>query len=238
MKTVRNMAILLLLALAGINTISVAGNREKTEIRNVNSFNAIKVSTGIDLYLTMGNSEEVKIVADDDIINDIVTEVKDGTLHIYHDKNNLFKWGSISETKKAYVTVKELNQIDASSGSDVRSENTLKGDNIDIDASSGSDVYLDLIYRNVSLKTSSGSDAKLTGKAKYLRASASSGSDIVARDFETEKCEVKASSGSDATVNVSDELIAKASSGADIRYYGSPRTKDTNESSGGDIYGK
>ena len=87
-------------------------------------------------------------------------------------------------------------------------------------------------------RTHPATNAKITGKAKYFSASASSGSDIVARDFETEKCQVKASSGSDATVNVSDELIAKASSGADIRYYGNPRTKDTNESSGGDISGR
>ena len=238
MKTVKNLIILLLVTVVGINTTAFAGNKDKTEIRNVRNFNGIKVATGIDLYIIMGNTEEVKIVADDDIIDDIVTEVKDGTLHIYLDKNNWFNWGRINETRKAYVTVEQLGMIDASSGSDVRSENTLKGDDMEIEASSGSDVYLDLVYKNVSLKTSSGSDAKLTGKAKYFTASASSGSDIVARDFETEKCKVKASSGSDATVNVSDELIAKASSGADIRYYGNPRTKDTEESSGGDVSGR
>ncbi|HKI89072.1 MAG TPA: head GIN domain-containing protein [Draconibacterium sp.] len=237
MKTVKNLTILMLLAVVGINT-AIAGNSDKTENRNVKNFNGIKVSTGIDLYITMGNSEEVRIVAEDNIIDDVVTEVKDGTLHIYLKKNNWFNWGRFNETRKAYVTVKQLESIDASSGSDVRSENTLKGDEIDIQASSGSDVYLDIVYKNVSLKTSSGSDAKLTGKAKYFTASASSGSDIVARDFETEKCNVKANSGSDATVNVSDELVAKASSGADIRYYGNPKTKDTDESSGGDVSGR
>ncbi len=238
MKTVKNLIILMLLAVAGINTAAFAGNSDKTENRNVKDFNGIKVSTGIDLYITMGNQKEVKIVADDDIIDNIVTEVKDGTLHIYMEKTDWFNWGRINETRKAYVTVKQLERIDASSGSDVRSENALKGDKLDIEASSGSDVYLDVVYKNVSLKTSSGSDAKLTGKAKYFSASASSGSDIVARDFETEKCQVKASSGSDATVNVSDELTAKASSGADIRYYGNPKSKDTEESSGGDISGR
>lgn len=239
MKTVKSLIILMLVAAVGINTAAFAGNRDKTENRNVKNFRGIKVSTGIDLYLTMGNSEEVKIVADDDIIDDIVTEVKNGTLHIYLEKNNnWFNWGRLTETRKAYVTVKQLESIDASSGSDVRSENTLKGDELDIEASSGSDVYLDIVYKNVSLKTSSGSDAKLSGKAKYFTASASSGSDIVARDLETEKCNVKASSGSDATVNVSDELVAKASSGADVRYYGNPKTKDTDESSGGDVSGR
>jgi hypothetical protein len=36
-------------------------------------------------------------------------------------------------------------------------------------------------------------------------------------------------------VNVTDELYAKASSGADVRYYGNPQVKDIDESSGGDV---
>ena len=235
MKTLKSTIILLLVVLIGINTNTFAGNRDETENRKIQNFNAIKVSTGIDLYLTMGNSEEVKIVADDDIIDNLITEVKDGTLRIYMKKTNWFNWGNFNQTRKAYVTVKELEKIDASSGSDVETENTLKGESLEIEASSGSDVNLDIVYKNVSLSTSSGSDAKLTGKAKYFEASASSGSDITARNFETEYCKVKASSGSDITVNVSEEITAKASSGADIRYYGNPKIKDTDESSGGDI---
>lgn len=238
MKTLKNTIILLLVLIIGINTNTFAGNRDKTENRKVQNFDAIKVSTGIDLYLTMGNSEEVKIVADDDIIDNLITEVKDGTLRIYMKKSNWFNWGNFNQTRKAYVTVKELEKIDASSGSDVKTENTLKGESLEIKASSGSDIDMDIVYKNVRLSASSGSDAKLSGKAKNFEAEASSGSDIVAKNFETQYCKVRASSGSDITVNVTDEIVARASSGADIRYYGNPKMKDTDESSGGDIAGK
>ncbi|WP_158866679.1 head GIN domain-containing protein [Maribellus comscasis] len=236
MKTIQKLAILIFVAAIGINASVYAGNSDETENRKVKNFNAIKVSTGIDLYITMGNSEEVKVVADDDIIDELITEVKGDVLHIYMKRNNnWFNWGGRNETKKAYVTVKELNGIDASSGSDVKSENTLKGENINIEASSGSDVDLDLVYKNVKLDTSSGSDAKLTGKAKTFEAEASSGSDISARGLETAICRVRVSSGSDADVTVSEELYAKASSGGDVRYFGNPKIKDTDESSGGDV---
>ena len=235
MKTLKNLIVLLLVSFVGFGTTVYAGNIDETEIRKEKNFDGIKVSAGIDLYITMGNNEEVKIVADDDIIDDIITEVKDGTLHIYMKRNNWFNWGRLNQTRKAYVSVKQLKEIDASSGSDVRSENTLEGEDIEIEASSGSDVELALVYKNISLNTSSGSDAKLSGKAKRFTAEASSGSDISARDLETSICKVRVSSGSDATVNVSDELYARASSGADVRYYGNPTVKDTDESSGGDI---
>jgi hypothetical protein len=235
MKTAK---LLFTLVLSIITCIGMAanGNSDKTEIRKVNSFNGIKVSTGIDLYITMGTVEEVKIVAEDDIIDDLITEVKDGTLRIYmKQSNNWFNWNIGNQTRKAYVTVKELQKIHASSGSDVKSENTLKGETLEVKASSGSDVTLDIYYKSFSLDTSSGSDARISGKTKNFEAEASSGSDIKAQDLESSVCRVRVSSGSDASVNVTDELYAKASSGADVRYYGNPQVKDIDESSGGDV---
>jgi len=235
MKTVKLLFTLVLSLMTSIG-MAANGNSDKTEIRNVSSFNGIKVSTGIDLYITMGTVEEVKIVAEDDIIDNLITEVKDGTLRIYmKQSNNWFNWNSGNQTRKAYVTVKELQKIDASSGSDIQSENMLKGENLEVKASSGSDVTLDIYYKSFSLDTSSGSDAKISGKTKNFKAEASSGSDINAQDLESSICRVSVSSGSDASVNVTDELYAKASSGADVRYYGNPQVKDIDESSGGDV---
>jgi len=232
----KTLFIFTIITLTSLNLVAANGNSDKTETRQVSNFNGIKVSTGIDLYITMGTTEEVKIVADDEIIDDLITEVKDGTLRIYmKQSNNWFNWNSGNQTRKAYVTVKELESIDASSGSDVSSENTLTGEDLKVNASSGSDVAIDIYYKNVWVDTSSGSDAKLSGKVKTLNAEASSGSDIVAKNLESKICKVSVSSGSDATVNVADELYANASSGGDVGYYGNPQVKDINESSGGDV---
>lgn len=216
-------------------TVSTSVYAEKTETRNVGeSFNGIDVSSGIDLYIRMGETEQVKIVADDDFIDKIITEVEDGVLKIYVKQNNWFNWSG-NEKRKAYVTIKELKKVHASAGSDVKSENTLKGDDLEVSASSGSDLTLELLFKTLKVDTSSGSDANLSGKVKYLTASSSSGSDLDARNLESVICKVSVSSGSDATVNVSEELEASASSGGDIDYYGNPSVKNIDESSGGDV---
>lgn len=129
MKTVKILFILTLVILFGTNATVLANN--ETENRKVKEFSAIKVSSGVDLYLKMGDTESVKIVADEDVIDEVVTEVKDGALHIYMKKNNWFNWNG-NKSKKAYVTVKELNVLHASSGADVKSENTLKGESLDV----------------------------------------------------------------------------------------------------------
>jgi len=217
-----------------IGFAALAGNTDKTETRNVSNFKGVDVSAGIDLYITMGETESVKIVADDDIIDRIITEVKDGVLRIYVKQNGWFNWSG-NETRKAYVTIKELNRIEASSGSEVKSENTLKGEDLKIRVSSGAGVNVDVYYKNLDVDTSSGSDAKVTGKVKNLKVNSSSGSDINAGELESLICNASASSGSDITVKVTEELYANASSGADVKYYGNPSVKDIDESSGGDV---
>ena len=218
MKTLVKMFVLAMVIAIGTNNVAIA-NEEQSENRKVGNFDAIKVSTGIDLYLTMGESQKVKIVADEDIIDQVITEVKGGTLHIYVKSSKLFNWGFGRTTRKAYVTVSELKGISASSGSDVKSENTLRGDELKIKASSGSDVELDVVYKDLWVDTSSGSDTRLSGRVKNLHAESSSGSEINAEDLESEICHVRTSSGSDAKVHVTDELHAKASSGSDMNPY-------------------
>ncbi|MGQ8337312.1 head GIN domain-containing protein [Sunxiuqinia sp. A32] len=225
------------IALALLIGSSAFAMQEKSDeqVRNVKSFHAIKVSSGIDLYLTQGNSEKVVINADPDIIDDIITEVRDGVLHIYLERN--FNWGW-NNSRKAHVTFDDLEALNASAGSDVYSENSFNLNELKIHASSGSDVKLtDLKAKEIWLETSSGSDAKLSGQTDSFEASASSGSDIDAGNLESKYCKVRVSSGSDATVFVTENLKANASSGGDIRYRGNPEYKDVHESSGGDIKG-
>ncbi len=234
MKTIRLFfALFFSFAVTGL---IASGSSYKTETRNVSNYTAIKVSTGIGLYVKMGTSEEVKIIADNNEIDNIITEVKNGTLHIYSKKSTgWLNWNSFSKNRKAYVTIKELNEIEASSGSDVKSENTLSGESLKVRASSGSDINIAVIYRNLSVDTSSGSDVKISGKVKSFEAKASSGSDINAHGLESKTCKVNVSSGSDAQVNVTDEIHANASSGSDVYYYGNPQIKNINESSGGNV---
>ena len=234
MKTAPKLLTLLFVLFVGLQSYGATGN-ERGKVRNIKNFQAIKVSSGIDLYLKMGSSETLKIEADDDLLDDITTEVKNGTLHInMKQQNNWFNWGS-NRSAKIFVTVKKLNELDVSAGCDVKSENTLEGEELKVNASSGSDVNLDVYYKTLSVSSSSGSDARVVGKVKNFVAKASSGSDIKARELEAAIGKLTASSGSDISVTIMDELYAKASSGADIKYYGNPKIKDTDTSSGGDI---
>jgi hypothetical protein len=237
MKTLVKLSAILLIVVTTTSCFfdGVKGNRNVvTEQRDVPSdFYAIKASQGMEVHLKIGSNAKITVEADENLQDIILTEVRDGILHIYSEKNI---WSS--KSRKVFVTAISINEITATSGAEVISENTIKADDFKIKVTSGSDVRLQLNVENLDCSTTSGADARLKGKAISFTARATSGSDIKAQELETENCTVSATSGGDVYVNVSGKLNAKASSGGDIKYKGNPIKVEQNESASGDIRNK
>lgn len=215
--------------------VNVDNGRQK---RPISGFHGISVSSGIDVYLTQKDVEEVVVETGPNNFDKIVTKVEDGILKIYMKDKSWTSFNWRNEPRKVYVSFKTLDKLEASAGSDINSQSLLKLDNLEVNASSGSDITLELDANELNIETSSGSDISLRGKATVLNAGASSGSDIIANDLETKKCIASVSSGSDIKVKVTEELDADASSGGDIIYSGNPAKKNIHKSSGGDVHGR
>lgn len=234
MKTIKLFTFLLFIAAC----LQASGANAGRQTRHISGFHGISVSSGIDLYLTQKSVEEVAVEAESEDLDKIITEVESGILKIYIKEKSWFNMSWNSKPRKVYVSFKTLEKLEASAGSDVISEGRLKLDKLNLDASSGSDVKLELEVSDLSVGSSSGSDISLKGTANSIQANASSGSDIDASELQSKICDASVSSGSDVKVNVTEKLDASASSGGDISYSGNPKTKDINESSGGDVHGR
>jgi len=177
-------------------------------------FTAVYASEGLDVFVTQGNTFSINVEADENIIDLIGTDIRDGRLKV-HAIENIGR-----ATKKVYVTLPEVTSLHTSSGADLIAQNTIKTTKIELDASSGSDLEIEVDADEVTANTSSGADIKLSGRTNVLYADASSGSDIKARSLMAKRCTADASSGADISINVSESLMADASSGADISYTG------------------
>jgi len=193
------------------------GNVETAERVLNQDFSEIKVSRGMDVYLTQSDNVSLSVEADENLHDIIITEVKDGVLRISTEENI-----SYSKSKKVMLSFKNVTKITATSGSDVYSTNTIVADNLELSTTSGSDMELDINTQVVDCSSTSGSDLRVSGTTNKLFASATSGSDIKAGNLKAKISEAKATSGADITLNTSEELYAKATSGADIKYYGNP----------------
>jgi hypothetical protein len=201
--------------------------------RTVGTFSSIDVSDGIDVYLTMGPSEPLVVEAQERLIDDLITEVKDGVLKVYFDK-------SISFVRKAsvHVSTPKLVKVRASGGSDFKAENIVRGKELVLEASGGSDMRLEVDVENLGIKTSGGSDVYISGKADKLVARTSGGSDLHGSDLKVHTAKLESSGGSDIKIYVLDELTAIASGGSDIIYEGNPSKLKIESSSSSDVIRK
>ena len=237
MKTVKKLTVLFfistMLASCGIDMFNrVEGNRNVvTKDRKINDdFTRVKVSSGIDLFIKQGNKNELTVEADENLHDIIITEVRGDMLRIYTEKSI---WRA--KARKVYLTVTDLEELKATSGSDVVSQGVLKVKDIEVSTSSGADMRIELNADMVTSSSSSGADLRLSGRANIHNTKASSGSSVRAYQLESKDVTARVSSGADISVYASESINARASSGGDIRYKGSPEKVSKKTSSGGGV---
>lgn len=213
---------------------TVYGNKEVVkQERNEGSFTGLRVSTGIDVYLSQGNEMSIMVEADENLHEYLVTENKNGTLNIYFDANV-----RSAERKVVYVSMKDIYSVSASSAGDIIGETPVRTDNLKVSASSAGDIKLEVSADKIEANISSSGDLTLTGEADYLDANLSSAGDLNAFNLKVKEADISASSAGDADIYVTERLNARASSAGDINYRGNPRYVDAHSSSAGGIHRK
>jgi hypothetical protein len=206
------------------------------EVRSASGFHAIEVSSGIDLYLSNGDEAVVVSAKDIDSRNRIKTEVKNGVLKIWFDWNNGLKFAKGNKALKAYVSYKTLERLEASGGSDIHVEGTIKSNELQMEISGGSDFDGKVnIDTRLSIEASGGSDVSISGSARELNIDASGGSDFDGYGLVTDTCTVQASGGSDISITVNKELSAEASGASDVSWKGSATVKKVKASGAGSV---
>lgn len=202
----------------------------KQQTRNITNFGEVEVSRGLEVFLIPDTLEYVVVEADENLHDVILTELKGKTLDIYTDK-----FIRSAKSRKIHVHFIHLSAVSSTSGSIIRSENTIQSKRLYISASSGSRQTLDVNAGEFEGSCSSGAHIELSGKARKATLRASSGAHLKGDDFSAEVCEAKASSGAHIRTGVRQEFIAEASSGGHIYYSGDPESTSFDSSSGGSI---
>lgn len=222
------------------------------EARNVGEFSGINVSTGVNVVFKQESPTNVKVIADADKLQYIITKVENGVLKVYVDnkgtKNLKFKNLSVN------ISSPRMDNIKVSSGANFNVVNAIKENNLAIDVSSGANVKGDFKIDNtldigtssganiragvtagtITVKASSGSNTAIEGRADSGIIDISSGALCKADDLRLNNLEAEATSGANLSVNVSAKLKVKASSGGIVKYKGRPEIESNiNKTSGG-----
>jgi hypothetical protein len=209
-------------------------NDKNVQVRNVSSFSAIKVSGGIDVYLSQSNEEAVAVSASDIAYRDnIKTEVENGVLNIYYD-NHSFRFNS-NKKLRAYISFKTLESIEGSGACDFMINGTMNGNNLKVSLSGACDMKGIVDIANAQFRLSGASTVKISGTVKNLKLEAGGASDLKNYELIVDNFIAQLSGASDAKLTVNKSISAKASGASSLYYKGNPEVRDVSSSGASNI---
>jgi putative autotransporter adhesin-like protein len=147
------------------------------QVRNVGSFNKIKVSSAISLYLSQGSTQAVAVSSEDNKVTDrIITEVKNGILKIYVENGAWNGWNWGNKHLKAYVTFTTLEMLDASGACSVELTDPINVGDFKLILSGASNMRGDIKGSNINFDLNGASTGKLNISGTSLTLSESGAS--------------------------------------------------------------
>jgi hypothetical protein len=193
------------LALTGC--IGVDAGPTTTQTRDVDAFTRVKAEDEVDVNLRVGEPRRLRVRAGQKVIDDVRTEVRDGTLYVWYDGPSIREGRLLVE-----VAAPAVDALAVSGASDVRVDG-LAADALDIRISGAGDVAADGRVGRLALDISGAGDADLA-------------------DLTAEEARVELSGAGDADVHASERLDAEVSGAGDLAYRGDPRLNERVTGSG------
>ncbi len=200
-------------------------NDANAQVRSVTAFSGIKVSGGIEVYLSQGDDYSLAVSASEDKYRDnIRTEVKNGILVIWYNNDHLKNNGN--KKLRVYLSFKTLESIDGSGACGIIINGMLTSNSMLVKLSGASDIKGAVKLTNINLDLSGASIVNLNGSAENLKLDASGASDIKNYDLQVQNCVAKLSGASDVRLKISGSIAATASGASTLYYEGDPERKN------------
>jgi len=183
------------LALPGC--IGVDAGPTTSQARDVEAFTRLKAEDEVDVNLRVGESRDLRVRAGEKVIDDVRTEVRDGTLYVSYDGPNIREGRLLVE-----VAAPTVDAIAITGASDVRVDG-LAADALDVRVTGAGDIAADGRVGRLALDISGAGDADLA-------------------DLTAKEARVELRGAGDADVYASERLDAEVSGAGDLAYRGEP----------------
>lgn len=213
---------------------------------NVSGFNELYIGSVFKVVIRPGSSEKVEIEAHENMHQYVICEVRNGKLNLrLQSDNNYRDVGPL----RAYVTYKQLEEIEMSGATELTGEGVLKANDFSLDLSGATEVDLELDVTTLNLDFSGASDANLKVQAQELKVDCSGASDIdiegTAKEawmdlsgattfngelFKVASLKIEASGTSSVEIHVTDSIDADVSGISNVEYWGTPKSVNVSSS--------
>jgi hypothetical protein len=181
-----------------------------TETRDIEAFTSVEASGAFDIEITVGKQQSVSLTFDDNLMDNIITEVRHGRLLLETE-------GSYSSRKACVVTitVPSLESFESTGSGDARID------------------FID--SKTFECRLSGSGSINAVGKVDELDLEIAGSGDIDARELKARDVYATISGSGDIDVYAMESISGRVSGSGDIFYYGEPKRTSLKVSGSGTI---
>jgi len=213
-------------------TLKASAQTEQT--RQVSGFNGIAASASFSIHVKIDGTESLKISADKDIINDIETEVKDGTLKI--GMKNSFSWFRHVGKVDIYVTAKSLSALSNSGSGNIKIDaGELTGNDVTVKISGSGSITATVKSTGLNAHVSGSGTVNLTGSSNDADVTVSGSGQIRGQNFKALSVKAGISGSGNVYINADKSITAHISGSGSLVYSGNATNIDSSVSGSGRI---
>jgi len=238
---IKNQSILIIACLLFASTScaqwgkSIKGNGNMTTVtRTTSDYDGVKCAGSFDYVLVEGTEGNITIEGEENLIEYIVTEIKNGAL-VVKVKNDVNLKTSRNKPIKITIPFKEIENVSLAGSGDLWNDNVLASDNLDISLTGSGDIILNIKASKTKASITGSGDVTLKGTSNKLEASVTGSGDFYGFDLEVNDTDVSVTGSGDAKVVCNENLKARVTGSGDIMYKGNPKTEDTKVAGSGSI---
>lgn len=223
LKTALFLALTTVLSQAVYAQNSIVGNGDIVkQQRTIGNFNKLTVRVGMRVRIETGNAGTADLEGESNILEHVVTEVKNGELTVMLAQNK-----SYNNTKGVTVTihVAALENILVSTGCSVESNLPIQAENLIVSVETGSRLTAPVSVKKLKLTVRDGSQANLQGTATEADIRLSGAGRLTADKLTIARADVELDGASRADIHVTETLSASAEGVSTVNYTGNPAVK-------------
>ena len=205
----------------------------KKEMRSIESFDKIIFKDFGTLVLTQGEQESLTIEADEDLLPELISDVRNGTLVLGMDEDWLNRIGKVissvlnnRDRKVIYhLTFVDLNQVKISGSCDLTCD-SLEADEVKLQVSGRGNMAFDhLDCNSLELNISGRGEFTAAGRVDQQKIKISGSGEVTAPNLESQSVKIVISGQGNATVRVQNNLDITISGLGQVDYYGRPKLR-------------
>lgn len=195
---------------------------------DISDFKGINLSNSAKVYLTQGDDIEVRVEAQENIIDNLTTDVNADIWRI-GNKRPVFN----AEPVRIHIKLHKLVLAKISGSGNITGTNLFTGlDDIEFRISGSGNISLETEADDIKAAVSGSGDIGLSGTADNLDFTISGSGNIMAGELAARDALVRVSGSGNIEVNLSDRLDGSISGSGEIYYSGNPKVNSRISGSG------